>query len=149
MPGTASVRKLERQPGCRHSAGRAWRRCPRRRGPAVPRVHPFAVQRVHNVYHHLEDHSLPYDLWNDEAELAAIVHALHCSTLDQALARLPEIVGEYTESNRRIGVHTRPFDRERLKNRIRSVAGVAPCLPIEQPAQVYRDLLAAGAVMFQ
>lgn len=145
MSGTASARELDTDlPGARVGADRSWRRDLRRHAPVVPWRRPHAAQKVHNVYHHLEDRSLPYDLWDDEAELAAIVYALHLYSLDQVSTALPELVRSYIASNRRIGVRTRTFDAERLRDRIQSVAGFVRSLPIEDPAKAFCDLLRAG-----
>ena len=83
-------------------------------------VNPHA-QKVHVIGPHLLDYSLPYDLWTDEAEFAAVVHVLVQRPDVDASTAMPLIIREYNASNCIAGVSTRRFHATLLEFKIRAV----------------------------
>ena len=83
--------------------GRAWRRHLRRHAPDPGPLPPFVTQRVHNVFHHLADGSLPIEQWDADAELAAIVHLLGKKPVATATSLYVKAVDSYTAGQRRLG----------------------------------------------
>ena len=79
-------------------------------------------QRVYNVYHHLQDCSLPYDLWTEDAEYAALVHLLRRRTLADVLTVYPRLLFRYNESNRRIGIAVTDLSGYEIEHRVRKAA---------------------------
>jgi len=116
-------------------------------------------QRVFNVYHHLADGTLPPDLWDDSAELAAMVYLAVHYPPQAALARLEKAIREYNRINRLLGLPELPFDAKQSKGRLTIVL----CYISSSPGSmhvgtIYRSLLMdahsnfdrrAGAVILQ
>lgn len=116
-------------------------------------------QRVFNVYHHLADGTLPPDLWDDSAQLAAMVYLAVHYPPQAALARLQNAIREYNRINRLLGLPELPFDAKQSKGRLTIVSRYISSLP--EPMHVgaiYRSLFMdahsnsdsqAGAVILQ
>jgi hypothetical protein len=111
------------------------------------KVHPHA-QKVHVVGPHLLDQSLPYELWTDEAEFAAIVHVLvQRPDLDVSTA-LPLIIREYNASNCIAGVLPRRFHATLMEFKIRAVKYFMDTLPQKTcAASIYTKLLKTALVL--
>lgn len=126
------------------SQGQAWRRHLRRHVPAPAVIPPFARQRVHNVYHHVADLSLPCDLWNEEAELAAIVHLLGRHEKGTAARIYVETVRFYLEYCRRFDSAVPKFCERDSYAKVWQVATVREQLPVgSSDADVYAAVLNA------
>jgi hypothetical protein len=109
-------------------------------------MNPHA-QKVHVIGPHLMDYSLPYDLWTDEAEFAAVVHVLMQRPDVDASTAMPLIIREYNASNCIAGVSTRRFHATLLEFKIRAVKYFIETLPRKTcPAYVYTRLLASALV---
>jgi hypothetical protein len=106
------------------------------------------AQKVHVVGPHLLDQSLPYDLWTDEAEFAAIVHVLvQRPDLDVSTA-LPLIIREYNASNCIAGVSPRRFHATLMEFKIRAVKYFIETLPRKTcAASIYTRLLKTALVL--
>ena len=130
--------------------GDAWRRHVRHHAPAPAAIPPFARQRVQNVFHHLEDLSLPYDLWNDDAELAAIVHLLGRHSEDVAARLYVDAVQAYNAFHRRFEPAIRPFSSRDAAAKVRRVAAIRNQLPAEaSDGAVYAAVLGAWDKEYQ
>ena len=145
MFSTATARAITRPiPLYRQAHGQAWRRHLRRHAPAPSPVPPFAKQRVHNVFHHLADLSLPYDLWNEEAEVAAIVHLLGKYPENTAACIYVETVQAYNAFNRRFEPAVRGLSVGDGYAQVRRVTAVREQLPVGAgDAVVYAAALSA------
>lgn len=110
-------------------------------------VDPHA-QKVHVIGPHLLDQSLPYDLWTDEAEFAAIVHVLVQRPDLDASGTFPHIVREYNASNCIAGVSTRGFHATLMEFKIRAVKFFIETLPREScAASIYTKLRKTALVL--
>jgi hypothetical protein len=99
-------------------------------------------QRVFNVYVHLADGTLPADLWNDSAELAAMVYLAVHYLPQAAFARLRNAMKEYNRINRSLGLPELPFDAKHVKYRLTAVLRYISSLPEPMHAgAIYRSLL--------
>ena len=105
---------------------------------------PNIGQRVFNVFHHLDDQTLPYDLWSDNAELAAMVYLLKHHPKEEAVTKYSRAVSNYNESNARIGIPVRPFHAAGARQKMTAVSSFIDSLPAEtSAAAIYRKLLSA------
>jgi hypothetical protein len=86
-------------------------------------------QRVFNVYFHLADGTLPADLWDDSAELAAMVYVAVHYPPQAASARLQNAMKEYNRINRSLGLPELPFDAKQVKGRLNAVLRYISSLP--------------------
>jgi hypothetical protein len=145
MSGTATVRAVTRPDSAyRQTHGQAWRRHLRRHALAPSSIPPFAKQRVHNVFHHLADLSLPYDLWNEEVEVAAIAHLLGKFSEDAAARIYVETVQAYNAFNRRFEPFVRELSTRNGYAQVRRVAALREQLPAGTgDAVVYAAALSA------
>ena len=145
MFGTAKARTITRsKPVYRRTHGQAWHRHLRRHAPPPGPIPPFAKQRVHNAFHHLADLSLPYDLWNEEAEVAAIVHLLGKYSENTEARIYVETVQAYNAFNRRFEPAVRDSSIRDGYARVRRVATVREKLPMDAcDAVVYAQALSA------
>jgi hypothetical protein len=102
-------------------------------------------QRVYNVYHHLEDQSLPYDLWTHDAEVAAIIYLLKSYPRTIASARYAHVVRAYNDSNNRIGIDVRPFNATLAEVQIKIFSLYMDMFSQDTSAsKIYESLLAGG-----
>ena len=100
-------------------------------------------QRVFNVFHHLEDGTLPPDLWNPESELAAMVYLLKTYPETTAWAKYARAVRDYFASNECVGIAMSTFDAQRAKRRMYDLSLLIRSLPgTMSAASIYRSLLA-------
>lgn len=129
MHGAAIREVTQRRSIERHSNGQAWRRHIRRHAPAPCTVPPFVKQRVYNMYHHVADLSLPYDLWNEEAELAVIAHLLGRHEKGTAARIYVETVQAYNAFNRRFEPVVREFSERDAFAKVWRVAAIREQLP--------------------
>lgn len=96
----AALRPIARtHTGGRQDQGQAWRPHLRQHAPPPPDHPPTRPGRVHNVFHHIADLSLPYELWTEDAELAAIAHLLGSYTEEDA-AQVPKEMRRPTAARR-------------------------------------------------
>lgn len=116
-------------PGTAGRPDQAWRRHVRRHAPEPPASPPFARQRVQNVYHHLADLSWPYDLWNEDAEIAAIAHLLGRHREDVAARIYVDTVHAYNAFNRRFEPAVRAFSEKEGQAKVRCIATIRDQLP--------------------
>jgi hypothetical protein len=131
MFSTATARTVTRsKPVYRQTHGQVWRRHLRRHAPAPDPIPPFAKQRVHNAFHHLADLSLPYDLWNEETEVAAIAHLLGKYPENTAARTYVETVQAYNAFNRRFEPSVRESSVRSGYAQVRRVAAVREQLPM-------------------
>jgi hypothetical protein len=145
MFGTAAVHAVTRpNPVYRQTHGQSWRRHLRRHAPVPSSIPPFAEQRVHNIFHHLADLSLPYDLWNEEIEVAAIAHLLGKYSEATAARTYMETVQAYNAFNRRFESSVRDLSTRDGYAQVRRVAAVREQLPAGTcDAVVYTAALSA------
>ena len=106
------------------------------------------AHKVHVIGPHLLDCSLPYDLWNHEAELAALVY-LHMQRPDLDVeSAYPDIVRAYLRSNRAVGIATRRFHATRTSFQVRAVGYFVDAADQgAYPAGVFAELLASPLAM--
>ena len=124
--------------------GRAWRRHVRRHAPPPPEFPPAVLGRVYNVFHHLADLSLPYDLWTEDAELAAIAHLLGKHTEEEAARVFVDTVQAYNAFNARFEPVLRRFSVQEAHAKVQKVAGIRRRLATDvNDADVYAAALAA------
>lgn len=103
---------------------------------------PGIGQRVHNAYHHLEDCTLPYELWTTETELAALVHLLRRRSLSRALEVYPRLLRRYNASNQRFGVKVRRYDAYEVEHQVRRTSAFCSRFPADVcDSKVYVSLL--------
>lgn len=99
-------------------------------------------QRVFNVYFHLADGTLPADLWDGSAELAAMVYLAVNYPTQSAVARLQNAMREYNCVNRSLGLPELPFDANQVKGRLIAVSRYISSLPEPMHAgAIFRSLL--------
>ena len=128
----------------RQAHGKAWRQHLRRHAPAPATIPPFARQRVHNVYHHLADMSLPYDLWTEEAEFAAIVHLLGKYEKGTAARIHVETVQAYLAFSRRFEPAVPKYSEREAYATVWRIAAIRELLPRgTSDADVYATVLDA------
>jgi hypothetical protein len=102
-------------------------------------------QRVHNAYHHLSDCSLPLELWNDETELAAIVHLLLRYPLWEAADRYARTLLRYLDWNRRFDTQVEAVSEAVAKARVFRVFEHVSLQPHEtSAAALYVSMLESG-----
>lgn len=102
----------------------------------------FIAQRVYNVYHHLADQSLPHDLWDEPAELAAMVYLLKQHSKQVAAELYARTVQAYFESNERVGIPMPSFDAAGAARRMEAVSRVIDTFPCDAaPGTIYRTLM--------
>jgi len=105
---------------------------------------PNVGQRVFNIFHQLDDQTLPYDLWSDDAELAAMVYLLKQHPKEEAVTKYSRAVSNYNESNTRIGIPVIPFHATSAWQKMTAVSSFIDSLPREtSAAAIYRKLLSA------
>ena len=94
------------------------------------------------MYHHLADLSLPFDLWNHEAELAAITHLLGMHEKGTAARIYVETAQAYIAFNRQFEPAVREFsERDGFAN-VWKVAAIREQLPTgTSDADVYAAAL--------
>lgn len=102
----------------------------------------FIGQRVHNVYHHLADQSLPPDLWNRPAEIAAMVYLLKQYSKQVAADVYARTVQAYLKSNERVGIPMPSFDAAGAARRLEAVSRVVDTFPCDAPpGTIYRAMM--------
>jgi len=121
---------------------RAWRRFLRRSAPAGASIPPFAGQRVHNVFHHLQDGSLPVEQWNEEADLAAIIHLLGRHLAEVATQQYFSAARRFDDDNRRLGLPTRAITMREVASMVQWVCAQKALMPeTTSDARVFVALL--------
>jgi len=107
-------------------------------------------QRVLNVFHHLEDGTLPPDLWDPAAELAAMVFLLKMHPEATAWAKYAHAVRRYTASNERIRRSMPEFDATLARRRMRELSLLIRSLPATMnAASIYRSLVITDAAAWR